>query len=116
MPVEIIRANPKVRAAAGKVALQRGPIVYCLEEIDNGENLQDICLSSDPKFAAQFEEQTLGGVSVITGEALRTDPETAGSCLYTIAGNNKVPVQIKALPYFAWCNREPGEMQVWIRE
>ncbi|NHN32689.1 glycoside hydrolase family 127 protein [Paenibacillus sp. S3N08] len=116
MPIEIIRAIPKLRAAAGKAALQRGPIVFCLEETDNGANLPDICLSSEPKLTAHYEEQTLNGVSVITGAAFRSDPTSADGQLYSTAPTKKVPVQIKAVPYFAWCNREPGEMQVWIRE
>lgn len=116
MPVERIRSNPKVRANAGKVALQRGPIVYCLEEVDNGTNLADVMLPQDSGLQVTLEEDLLGGMSVITGEAERTDKSSWGKQLYKPVEHQTKPVPIKAIPYFAWSNREPGEMLVWIRE
>ena len=66
-------ANPEVRENAGKVALQRGPIVYCLEEVDNGKNLWDITLTNEYKLISEYYSELLGGVVVIKGIALRSD-------------------------------------------
>ncbi|WP_199621845.1 glycoside hydrolase family 127 protein [Paenibacillus alkalitolerans] len=118
MEVAVVRSHPNVRENAGKVALKRGPIVFCLEEADNGANLQDIVLPADARLEARFEEGLLGGVTVITGEALRTDPEDIDDDALYIAGaaaRRTVPASIRAIPYYAWSNRGPGEMTVWIR-
>ncbi len=116
MPVEKVRSHPNVRENAGMVALMRGPIVYCLEEADNGSNLRDITIAADAGINARFEEHLLGGVVVLESEGWRTDPSTVGDSLYTTNPYGRVPAPIKAVPYFAWANREPGEMLVWIRE
>ncbi|MDF2958602.1 MAG: hypothetical protein K0S39_337 [Paenibacillus sp.] len=117
MPVEIVRSNPKLRENAGKIALQRGPVLFCLEEVDNGTNLCDLVLPANSKLAVSFDEQLLGGVPVISGYAWRTDEDfNDNDSLYSTSECKKVPVPIKAIPYFAWSNRGPGEMAVWIRE
>lgn len=115
MPVEIVRAHPNVRANAGKIALQRGPVVYCLEEADNGANLQDIVISAEDSFDVRFDEKLLGGVAVITGTGSRSAIPEEEQSLYTTKDCERVPVPIQAIPYFAWSNRTPGEMIVWIR-
>ncbi|CAM4078218.1 glycoside hydrolase family 127 protein [Paenibacillus alkaliterrae] len=115
MPVERIQANPNVRVNAGKVALQRGPVVYCLEEVDNGAILQDICLSHHAELQAKFDPELLGGVAVITGDAVRSDHSNWQGELYKKAKYSEMPVTIKAVPYYAWANRGAGEMLVWIR-
>lgn len=116
MPVERVRANPAVRADAGKVAIQRGPLVYCLEEVDNGPILTNISLPREAALEARFEPDLLGGVVVVTGQAQRTDYPSSEQSLYTTREYRPRPVLIAAVPYFAWNNREPGEMLVWIRE
>jgi DUF1680 family protein len=116
MPVEIVRSNPNVRENAGKIALQRGPVVFCLEEADNGSNLRDIVLPANSKLSVHFEEDLFGGVAVITGTGWRSDAQSCDDALYMTAELKKVPAAIKAIPYFAWSNRQPGEMLVWIRE
>ncbi|WP_424766964.1 glycoside hydrolase family 127 protein [Paenibacillus sp. sgz302251] len=116
MPVEMLHAHPNVRENAGKVALQRGPIVFCLEEEDNGPNLQELVLSRDAKIDVHFDKQLLGGVSVLTGSALRSEVNAeADDKLYASQPYNQVPAAFKAIPYFAWSNRSAGEMAVWIR-
>ncbi len=115
MPVERIEANPNVRANSGKVALQRGPVVYCLEEIDNGPNLSEISLPADAALRAKYDKNLLGGVTVITGKARRRDDSSWKDCLYRPASSKTKVVSIQAMPYYAWCNRKPGEMLVWIR-
>jgi DUF1680 family protein len=116
MPVERIEANPAVVAGAGRVALQRGPVVYCLEAVDNGENLNDILLPRGAKLAAKLDRKLLGGVVAITGAARRLDRTDWKGALYRPAGSRTRAARIKAVPYCVWDNRKPGEMLVWIRE
>ncbi|MFC4597608.1 glycoside hydrolase family 127 protein [Cohnella hongkongensis] len=115
MVVERIESNPKVRENAGKIALQYGPIVYCLEEADNGPDLTDICFPAESEFAAAYREDVLGGVVVLSGEGLRSDPGWEDE-LYRPVARRKHSVPISAVPYAFWGNRKPGEMIVWIRE
>lgn len=116
MPILRVRANPAVRACAGKVALQRGPIVYCLEEVDNGPNLSAISLPTDAELTSRFESDLMGGTTVITAEAYRDDESAWSGGLYGKERTPRKPITIKAVPYWKWANRQPGEMLVWIRE
>ena len=116
MPVERIEANPAVVASAGRVALQRGPVVFCLEAVDNGENLNDILLPRGAKLAARLDRKLLGGVVAITGSARRIDRAEWRGALYRPAGSRTRATRIKAVPYCVWDNRKAGEMLVWIRE
>lgn len=116
MIVEKIRSNPKLRENVGKLALQRGPIVFCLEEADNGDNLRDVWVSAGSQFFPKFQAELLDGVVVLDGEGWRTDEISYDESLYTTAEYNRVPVQVRAIPYYAWANREPGEMLVWLHE
>lgn len=116
MAIERVRSNPKLRENIGKVALQRGPVVYCLEEIDNGTNLPSIILPKDSVLEAAFREDLLDGISVITGRAEKVDDSTWGEGLYMSKERETKTINIQAIPYYAWCNRQPGEMLVWISE
>ncbi|AGE22473.1 MULTISPECIES: glycoside hydrolase family 127 protein [Geobacillus] len=116
MPVERIKAHPQVRANAGKVALQRGPIVYCLEEVDNGPNLANLFLPRDAHLEAHFEPDLLEGVVVITGTAERMDESAWNDELYRPIDPQTYQVPFRAIPYYAWCNRGEGEMTVWVNE
>jgi len=116
MPVMRIKANPNVREDEGKVAIQRGPIVYCLEEIDNGKNLNNIVLSTDSRFEIK-KDKNLNDVCVIETDAFREKYEDLNDELYKY--DEKVSYEktrIRFVPYFAWTNRTPGEMEVWVRE
>jgi len=116
MPVERIHANPKLRNNSGKIAIQRGPVIYCLEEVDNGTNLPDIVLPARSELNAKYDEKLLGGVVTITGDALKTDMTLWKEDLYKPVEYNAKKIRIKAVPYYTWNNRKPGEMLVWIRE
>lgn len=118
MPVERIDANPELRNNSGKIAIQRGPVIYCLEEVDNGTNLPDIILPARSELNAEYDKKLLGGVVTITGDALKTDITLWKEDLYKPVDIecNKKEIKIKAVPYYAWNNRKPGEMSVWIRE
>jgi DUF1680 family protein len=119
MPVERIAPHPDIRQDAGCIALQRGPVVYCLEEVDNGPALANVVIPRDARLTAEFDPSLFGGVGVIKGEALRVQPATWPGGLYqpeSALEYVQSPVQFKAIPYCFWANREPGEMRVWIRE
>lgn len=116
MPVLKVYANPNVRNNAGKFALQRGPVVYCLEETDNGAVLQDIKIGEDDVIKAVYEEGFLGGVYCLEGSAERADMSDIDEALYSFEKYHQKEVQFKAVPYYAWANRGIGEMTVWIEE
>lgn len=116
MPVLKLYANPQVRENIGKVAIQRGPLVYCLEEVDNGPNLPAIHLPVYAKLKAEYRPDLLGGVTIITGQAMRIDETTWTGKLYSTEKPQYKAVEITAIPYFAWNNRKPGEMLVWLNQ
>ncbi|MFP3895947.1 MAG: glycoside hydrolase family 127 protein [Anaerolineales bacterium] len=117
MPVERVEAHPAVVENCGRVAIQRGPLVYCLEEVDNGPNLRDIVLPVDVELQAIFEEDLEGGVVVaIEGEAKRRDSKEWDGTLYQPASSALETAPIRAIPYYAWASRSPGEMLVWIQQ
>lgn len=113
MPVERVRSNPLVSMNQGQTALQRGPVVYCVEEADHGGNLAALRLPRDIQIHTSYDEQLLNGVMKLTAEGYRVEsiPD-----LYTSELPEIVPQTITAVPYYAWCNREKGEMRVWIHE
>lgn len=116
MPVERLSAHPEVRADAGRVALQRGPVVYCLEETDHGRNLSGLALPRRSVLVANYESNLLGGTTVIEGEGLRTQDEDWGDHLYSSRESLERTVPLRAVPYALWGNRGPGELLVWVRE
>jgi len=102
MNINRVESNQLVVDNAGKVAIERGPIVYCLEGSDNGPELMKMALADSSKLLATFSHETLSGVVTISGEA-------------TINENKSVKSQkITAIPYFVWNNRGANEMKVWI--
>lgn len=116
MPVELIEANPRVRENAGKVAIQRGPLVYCLEEADNGENLSSIKLDTSSQMEAVFDPDLFGGAVTITGNAFRkADGDWDGRLYSPYVCARGDDFKFKAIPYYLWANRKPGEMQVWVQ-
>ena len=78
--------------------------------------LNDLALPRSAKLHARFDRGFLGGVTVITGMARRRRLPAWRGDLYRPAGSNTKQVRVTAVPYYAWCNRKPGEMLVWIRE
>ena len=90
MPVELVEADPRVKEDLGKRAIQRGPLVYCLEEQDNPVDFDGITINPDATWKATFEKDFLTGVVSITD----------GRALY--------------IPYYTWDNRSPGKMKVWV--
>jgi DUF1680 family protein len=108
MPVRRIVANQQVEADKGRVALQRGPIVYCAEWPDNPNGrVRNLMLADDAKLSAEFKPDLLNGVAVVKGSAAALAYQKDG----TVA---KTAQQLTAIPYCVWANRGPGEMIVWI--
>ncbi|MEK3909968.1 glycoside hydrolase family 127 protein [Paenibacillus sp. FSL H7-0331] len=117
MQISRVRGHPLVRETIGKVALQRGPIVYCLEEVDNGANLHQIILDKQAVEEVQFESELLGGVPVITVPAQRVQATDWEGQLYQADSEvQTMPVTARFIPYFAWANRGRNEMSVWVKE
>lgn len=118
MPVQRLKAHPKVEADIGRVALQRGPLVYCLEAVDNSGHVRNLVIPPKEQLSAQHRADLFGGVTVIQGLALATHRAVWPDQLYLPSAS--VPgvtnTQFTAIPYFANANRQPGEMQVWIAE
>jgi uncharacterized protein len=109
IPVERIYADSRVKTDVGRVALQRGPVVYCLEGVDNGGNARNLVLPKEAKLSAGFENDLLGGIVTVRGEALAVSINDA---------NQRVSqaVNFRAVPYSTWGNRKPGQMVVWLAE
>lgn len=112
-----IRSHPRVIDNIGKIAIMKGPILYCLEEADNGPNLHELFISKDSKLELKFEPEILNGLYVIYADGFRIDEEDFGDELYRDEYEYKLlPVKLKFIPYYAWANRGKGEMRVWISE
>jgi DUF1680 family protein len=98
MPVRKIVSQEKVAANKEKMALERGPLVFCAEEVDNPDGVLDLTLSREDNFKYAFDNDLLGGLGTIKGKA-------------TV---NSKSVAFTAIPYFAWAHRDIGEMAVWL--
>jgi len=117
MPVARMKGHPLVRQTAEKVALQRGPLVYCLEEADNGANLHNLLLPVEAELRVEEDGALFDGLTVITADAVKRKTENWGEALYKRnVGLETESVTMKFIPYFAWANRGLGEMRVWVNE
>ena len=102
LPIRRVHAHEKVRADRGKVALMRGPIVYCLEAVDNPKiDVHKVTLPRETALRAEQRDQLLGGVTVLQGQGL---------------DDQRRPIPVTAIPYYAWANRVKGPMTVWLQE
>lgn len=124
MPPQRVVANPRVEADRGRVALQRGPLVYCVEGVDNDGNVAGLCLPAGAPLSHRWAPDLLGGVVTLTADAVRSAPAPVDwrEPLYTAAPAAQ-PVSLTAIPYYAWDNRtseaQPAggmQMLVWLPE
>ena len=122
MPPQVIEANPRVIDDAGRVAVQRGPLVYCLEELDqpDGVSLVNVALDlanpGEEKFQSQLQADLLGGVVVLRHAGRAYENDASALALYsTYSGaqtrSRRIPLTF--IPYYAWANRQATSMQVW---
>jgi DUF1680 family protein len=108
MPIRRVVAHPSVEADQGRVALQRGPLVYAAEGADHPEGkVRNLLLPDEAKLGTEFRPGLLGGVQVVTGRAVALAYDAEGR----LARGDQ---EFTAIPYYAWANRGPGEMAVWI--
>jgi DUF1680 family protein len=120
MPIQTVWAHPAVRYLQGRLALQRGPIVYCLEGVDHEGIVLDR-IAIDPKQVLsndsriEYRDDLLGGVSVLRGAASVVDDSGWEGRLYRHREPSSKSIDLTAIPYYAWDNRAPGEMRVWMR-
>jgi DUF1680 family protein len=109
MPVRRVRAHRKVKANTGRIALQRGPVVYCFEGADNPQGVSNLVLPPDAAFQTEYRDDLLGGVMTITGQGKIRQPQVNGETVYK-------DIEVTAIPYYAWAHRGRNEMAVWLPE
>ena len=107
-------AHPSVLAAAGKVALERGPIVFCLEGIDHTEAVSRLSLPRTAAITEQLDDVT--GVVTLHADGTAERGQPAGTPLYRTTPPQVGPAKLTAVPYFSWANRGQSDMTVWIRD
>lgn len=100
MAVRRVKSNNKVAANRGRIALERGPLVYCAEAVDNGGSVLDMSLPEEAALEYEYDPSLLNGLGKIEGKALK----------------NGKSVPFTAIPYYAWAHRQIGEMGVWLKE
>ncbi|MEQ1956384.1 glycoside hydrolase family 127 protein [Mesorhizobium sp. CN2-181] len=117
MPPERIYAHPSVKEDLGRVALKRGPLIYCVEEVDNpGGCVQQLELSREARVDIEERSDIFDGVVILTAAAQRAEGEDWGKSLYRNTPPSVTVCKLTALPYYLWSNRAKGSMQVWICE
>jgi DUF1680 family protein len=114
MKPRLLYANTQIRADAGKVCVQRGPLVYCLEECDNGSNLHALLVDKDTVF--KEETANICGMPCVMLTANGWREEDIDGDVYTVKAKKLTLCKLVFSPYHLWGNREMGEMTVWVRE
>lgn len=123
MTVEVVAANRQVSENTGRVALQRGPVIFCMEEMDQpqGTALADFAVNVDPKLGKDFQSEykagLLDGVTVLRHEGAAYEIASSQKALYgpvSDAPPKTQPKNLTLIPYYAWANRQDTAMQVWV--
>ena len=114
-----VQANPRVDDLRGSLAIRRGPMIYCLEQADQPEsvNLLDAAINSYLPLQETWQADLLGGVMTVRTQGILRTPEAWQDNLYLPNGTVQATqrtVNLTAVPYYAWANRGPGAMRVWI--
>ena len=108
MPVRKVIAHDSIEDNSGRFAVQRGPLVYCMEWVDqDDQRVFNLMGKPDTQFLTRFENELLDGVTRIQFDGFRFERDDTGSLSHE-------EVTISAIPYYAWANRDPGEMLVWL--
>ena len=115
VPAKFVYANPQVRADSGKAAIVRGPLVYCLEEIDNSQNLPAIFVDTDESLKEE-KSDLFGGIVIVKAKGKKIVEASVSDSLYSGEKPQLEDVELTAIPYPYWNNRGEGEMLVWMKE
>lgn len=116
MPPQRLYAHPGVIMDAGRVALKRGPLVYCIEEADNpGGRVQRLKLPRDAALTAERRNDLFDGIVTLKADGLAVD-EGDWHDLYRTSPPVEMPTSLTAIPYYLWANRGQGSMMVWVPE
>ena len=115
MPVRTIAARPEIRWDAGRLAVMRGPLVYCVEEVDMGTELQSLRVRRNTCWEPKWEPELLGGTVTLhaKGEKMKWESDLPYHDIQDVQWET---VKITAIPYFLWDNRVPGEMTVFMSD
>src|SRR6266542_3069138 len=117
MPVRLMEANPLVEETLNQIAVQRGPIVYCLESADlpAGTRISDVLIPAGIDLVARYDRRLLGGVVILEGMAQARPAAKWNDELYReVQHATTAPLKIVLVPYSVWANRGGGEMSVWL--
>lgn len=114
MEVQVIESDSSVRETIGRAAVQRGPVVYCLEEADNGKDLHLLKMDENAPFETIGKQIAGESVTAVRAQGWRQKPQDK-KLYFTHTGTEYEPVTLTWIPYYAWANRGEGEMQVWTR-
>jgi DUF1680 family protein len=120
MPPRLVEANPRLESARDSAAIERGPMVYCLEQCDSPTApVLGVQIDTAAPLESSFQPDLLGGVSIVRAQGFctSTEPWSDGSLYRPLVPADTTPPEpltLTAVPYYAWANREPGAMRVWI--
>ena len=114
MDVQFVRSHPRVRETIGKVAVQRGPLVYCAEQADNGPELHGLVLEPSQKAAVEAMTGLGTGTLALRVSGLRVATPSTNDPFLTKPPTERDTV-VTLVPYHLWGNRGEGEMRVWMR-
>ncbi len=114
MEPRLVAAHPSVKADVGRIAVCRGPLVYCLEQMDQKAPLPYVSLPVGSEMVAGTMPNVLGGIVVIRAEGQAIPQDEWKDCLYRPGPLKTKPTQLNFISYYIWDNREPGAMAVWI--
>jgi DUF1680 family protein len=112
LPMEVNRVitNDTVKENMGKVALQRGPVIYCGEWADNASGIENIVIPANTHFSTEFKPELLNGVAVVKADVAKVEVNSKDNIVSTTTK------PFVAIPYYAWANRGKGDMQIWFPE
>jgi DUF1680 family protein len=117
MEPELLESHPNIKDNVGRVAIRRGPIIYCVEFADNlWGDVRNLEVSKDTELKEEFRD-TLGGIIAVKGKGYINEPGTWDKLYFSVgeASFLKREIEFIAIPYYAWANRIPGPMEVWIK-
>jgi DUF1680 family protein len=116
MEVRLMEANPLLEAAHGRVAVMRGPLLYCLEsdDLEPEIDIRGVALRRGAPWVVRFEPELLGGLVVLETEGLFWPTKPWNSLYRPMEKSTPKPLMVRMIPYYAWNNRTPGEMLVWL--